>query len=156
MCTILCWHADVDECATANGNCSQLCNNTAGSFTCGCNEGYLLSSDGRGCEDVNECTSNTHDCQQNCINTIGSFICSCNPGYQRHSDQRSCSGKPFLRILVLVINSNVYLSCTVIDINECVVNTDGCDQGCQNTIGSFECTCSDGYILSSDGRACSG
>ena len=84
---------DINECATINGNCPQLCNNTVGSFTCGCNEGYLLSSDGRSCMDINECSSNTHDCQQNCINTIGSFNCSCNTGYQLHSDLRSCSGK---------------------------------------------------------------
>ena len=41
-----------------------------------------------------------------------------------------------------------------IDINECIANTDGCDQGCLNTIGSFQCTCDSGYVLSSDQRTC--
>lgn len=44
----------------------------------------------------------------------------------------------------------------IIDINECIANTDDCDQGCQNTVGSFLCTCRDGYVLSGDGRTCSG
>ncbi len=40
------------------------------------------------------------------------------------------------------------------DNDECLANTDGCDQVCTNTIGSFQCSCIDGYTLSSDGRSC--
>ena len=40
------------------------------------------------------------------------------------------------------------------DIDECTANTDGCDQGCTNTEGSFECTCSSGFTLSNDERTC--
>ena len=37
------------------------------------------------------------------------------------------------------------------DIDECIVNNNGgCDQNCTNTIGSFECSCTDGYYLMSD------
>ena len=42
------------------------------------------------------------------------------------------------------------------DINECTANTDGCDQGCVNTVGSFVCSCNNGYTLTSDGKTCSG
>ena len=38
--------ADVNECDKDNGNCSQMCTNTDGSFNCSCNSGYLLDSDG--------------------------------------------------------------------------------------------------------------
>ena len=40
------------------------------------------------------------------------------------------------------------------DIDECAENTDGCDQGCTNTAGSFVCSCDSGFTLSSDGRTC--
>jgi len=34
--------ADIDECATNNGGCSDdaSCTNTVGAFTCACNSGY--------------------------------------------------------------------------------------------------------------------
>lgn len=47
--------ADVDECATGNGNLCRngQCINTVGSFQCQCNEGYEVAPDGRTC--VGEC-----------------------------------------------------------------------------------------------------
>ena len=41
---------DVDECIDSNGGCAQICNNTVGSFTCRCNEGYLLNCDEISCD----------------------------------------------------------------------------------------------------------
>lgn len=43
--------ADVDECATGNGNLCRngQCINTVGSFQCQCNEGYEVAPDGRTC-----------------------------------------------------------------------------------------------------------
>lgn len=38
--------SDVDECATNNGGCAQVCSNTLGSFSCSCAAGYVLASDG--------------------------------------------------------------------------------------------------------------
>ena len=35
-------YVDEDECATNNGGCEHTCNNTAGSFTCSCNDGFEL------------------------------------------------------------------------------------------------------------------
>ena len=42
------------------------------------------------------------------------------------------------------------------DINECQRLLDDCQQECTNTIGSFNCTCRDGFILQDDGRTCEG
>ena len=42
------------------------------------------------------------------------------------------------------------------DIDECALDTDGCDQGCINTHGSFQCNCSEGYLLNEDGFTCDG
>ena len=40
---------DLNECAMSNGNCSQLCNNTFGSFDCDCSTGYELDMDKSTC-----------------------------------------------------------------------------------------------------------
>ena len=37
--------SDTDECSDGTHNCSQICTNTNGSFTCGCINGYLLDLD---------------------------------------------------------------------------------------------------------------
>ena len=42
--------ADINECATNNGGCAQICNNTAGSYQCSCRMGYTLNSDGHSCD----------------------------------------------------------------------------------------------------------
>ena len=36
---------------------------------------------------------------------------------------------------------------TTIDIDECITNNGGCEQLCTNTIGNFNCSCTDGYNL---------
>ena len=41
-----------------------------------------------------------------------------------------------------------------IDINEC--ETSRCQHSCVNTVGSFNCQCDRGYLLSSDGLNCEG
>ena len=41
---------DIDECATDNGGCSQVCVNKPGSFECKCNAGYVLADDKKTCK----------------------------------------------------------------------------------------------------------
>ena len=43
-----------------------------------------------------------------------------------------------------------------IDIDECASNNGGCNQTCNNTDGSFTCSCDSGYTLDSDRLGCSG
>ena len=43
-----------------------------------------------------------------------------------------------------------------LDINECSINSDNCDQLCTNTEGGFNCSCNDGFLLQSDMRSCIG
>ncbi len=42
------------------------------------------------------------------------------------------------------------------DVNECTANTDNCHDNavCDNTIGSFTCTCNEGFT--GDGVSCNG
>ena len=44
----------------------------------------------------------------------------------------------------------------LVDINECVEETDGCTQNCTNTNGSYICSCNTGYRLDSDRHSCYG
>ena len=44
----------------------------------------------------------------------------------------------------------------MLDIDECSDSFDGCSQICTNFEGSYECSCSDGYILDADGENCLG
>ena len=111
--------ADVNECATSNGDCDQVCTNTIGSHACSCMAGYdfELASTGdpltnarRQCfgikifnvrnivtflfvfnSDVDECSFANGRCQHICSNTIGSYSCSCDSGYQL-ANELDCEG----------------------------------------------------------------
>ena len=52
--------ADADECADQQNPCEQNCNNTVGSYQCGCRQGYQLVNDTQ-CEGIIMllCTVNT-------------------------------------------------------------------------------------------------
>lgn len=103
--------------------------------------------------DVNECALNRDNCAQNCINTNGGFRCSCRTGYSLLSNGYSCAGTASIVAFKKWNNFILYYS---IDINECAANNGGCAHNCQNTVGSFRCSCRTGYTLSSNGRSCNG
>lgn len=42
------------------------------------------------------------------------------------------------------------------DINECSLNNGGCEHGCENTVGGFECFCHPGYKLHWNKKDCIG
>ena len=45
-------HADINECTAGTHQCEQVCQNTVGSYTCACNSGFVLDSDGRSCDGI--------------------------------------------------------------------------------------------------------
>ena len=53
----LCISTDINECEL--GYCTQLCNNSEGSFTCSCQDGYTLEDDDRTC--VGKCITRSCD-----------------------------------------------------------------------------------------------
>ena len=63
-----------------------------------------------------------------------------------------------LIILCFVLQLVILLSQFCVDINECTINTDECDNNfmCINNIGSYECQCRSGFQLSSDKESCTG
>ncbi|XP_019615701.1 PREDICTED: uncharacterized protein LOC109463369 [Branchiostoma belcheri] len=70
---------------------------------------------------------------------------TCNPGYDLVGDSSStCQADR-------TWSSNVP-SCN--DIDECSAANGGCDHVCTNTLGSFQCSCVDGFNLNVDGHSC--
>lgn len=57
---------------------------------------------------------------------------------------------PFGYILI------IFAVFTCVDIDECTTGEAGCSQICKNTLGSFECSCDNGYELSYDSKTCDG
>ena len=44
----------------------------------------------------------------------------------------------------------------LIDVDECSINLHNCAHVCSNIVGSFNCSCQNGFILQPDGRTCEG
>ncbi|XP_041374591.1 fibrillin-1-like [Gigantopelta aegis] len=126
---------DIDECLVNNGGCDDLCINKRGFYDCRCEKrGWKLDKDDHTCIDVNECERyGQHLCRYgHCVNTEGSFRCVCNPGFQPNKHGMFCK-----------------------DVDECNVNNGGCEYGCKNTFGSFDCYCDQhGYKLAEDKFHC--
>lgn len=53
-------------------------------------------------------------------------------------------------------DAHVSLLLTFSDINECDNVNVGCMHSCNNTNGSYHCTCNSGYVLAADGHMCNG
>ena len=118
---------DINECANEmDNNCTQMCQNEIGSYSCGCNIGYTLDSDGYTCNGKSTIQISSHNFRY-CI----------------------------IIIIVIIIIKLVVLLLLDFDecVNEMDNN---CAQMCQNTNGSYSCECRDGYSLASNGYSCSG
>ena len=77
----------------------------------------------------NPCLQNNGGCEDECIFENFEKMCTCGEGFELESDGISC-----------------------IDIDECMGDPEVCDQICTNNVGSFECSCLQGYMK--DGNYC--
>ena len=109
--------------------------------------------------DVDECSESTDECNQICSNTVGSYVCYCNTGYELLSNQKTCVGKkqvstplPVCAIYLGIVCSSFSFS----DTNECGLSNGGCNQTCNNTVGSYACSCGSGWLLGNDSHDCDG
>lgn len=144
---------DINECLIANNSCvlqQQLCLNTIGNYSCHDCDPFFVSLDGFACVDKNEClhctnqTSNDPlvcpcDYMTNCTNLAPAYQCGdCPPGFRGRSDSAGGEGA---------------FGCE--DIDECA---EGYCYGpfgapiCNNTRGSFTCSCAPGYNLTGGGE----
>ncbi|XP_068106904.1 latent-transforming growth factor beta-binding protein 4 isoform X3 [Hyperolius riggenbachi] len=109
------------------------CEPRPGSYTCVCNNGYWLSTQGTHCIDMDECRQRPSPCANGrCENTVGSYRCACSAGFSTNPQGTECT-----------------------DIDECSSGQQLCTNGrCENTPGSYRCVCPAGFSLNAQGRAC--
>ena len=103
--------------------------------------------------DRDECALGISGCNQICTNTVGSYMCSCNPGYQIALNNRTCTGKHIASNMMVSFKQ---FTMQYVDMNECALGMHDCNQICTNTNGSYTCSCSPGYKISSNNRTCVG
>lgn len=89
---------------------------------------------------MNECAEHGHECAFRCHNTLGSYRCVCPYGYELAPDGKHCRGK----IPCLMLNHKTSLL-YFIDVNECLTEANNCNFHCKNLIGTFICTCPEGF-----------
>lgn len=146
---------DIDECVTqSNDTCyeedminNEICENTNGSFICNCRTGFRQETE-RNCVDLNECLSD-NNCTQVCVNTPGDYKCECRMGFQFTTEVANYSMNSTMNTTnttnVTRGEGNKGVEC--VDIDECRIQTDMCEQLCNNTIGSYNCSCVMGFNL---------
>ncbi|KAI8732014.1 mucin-4, partial [Biomphalaria glabrata] len=117
----------VNECLDPRLNtCQQTCQNSVGSYSCGCYKGFAYNASTNTCDDINECARQI----DRCINTLGNYRCSCTPGYVLNRDGYTC------------------------DVTSVCTNSSLCQYQCINVNGNETCFCPKGQALNSDLRTC--
>ncbi len=125
---IIIYLPDINECLLNTDNCEHSCMNAEGTYTCDCDDGFQLVSDGIHCSgqsnglfdmhnytnnvimivDINECETLNGGCEHNCVNTVSSFYCTCISGYELNENLLICDGKHYNYTLDLLIDKNFY------------------------------------------------
>ena len=96
--------------------------NLVGTYFCECNQGFRNPVATQQCDNIDECGEGLHVCHINadCTDTPGSYTCACLTGFD--GDGFDC-----------------------VDIDECLLGVDNCQQNCINLPGTFACACDRGY-----------
>ena len=138
----------INECDDETHACNEhaTCDDTDGSYTCTCDEGFTTHNNGqdvdgvKGCVNINECEAEVlrttgHSCDENatCRDNTGSYDCACNDGW--FGDGHSCE-----------------------NIDECTDGTHECDPNasCTDNDGSYDCTCNadSGFVEGKEAGKC--
>lgn len=84
---------DIDECSEGLADCEQLCVNTPGSFSCKCENGFLLRGDNKTCEESVTSNSETVAAASRCY-------ANCDTVLRLHDKVKSFSKSNSLQILL--------------------------------------------------------
>ncbi|KAH9524467.1 hypothetical protein Btru_054657 [Bulinus truncatus] len=159
---------DINECNYRPSVCQHLCINTPGGYGCSCLQDYSLNNDNITCHlDIDECSIGSHTCSQVCHNEKGYYTCSCKDGFTLHPDNHTCEACLFPyygKNCLHQCNCNGHGTCNsttgcvcdehwsgpncTTDVDECLIYHP-CPSGqiCNNTIGSYICSCPPGTQL---------
>ena len=113
-----------------------------------CNDNYFYA-------DVNECKLKISNCHEHadCMNTEGSYECQCKDGYQGNGIICTGISSDSMISMYDALNhrSGWFLN---LDIDECDTGLHDCDKNanCNNTNGSFLCTCKESSF--GNGKEC--
>ncbi|GAB1599636.1 mucin-like protein [Argonauta hians] len=159
-------------CTEVQKQCSKNCSNyhgcklNNGTEKCFCKLGYTKNA--TGCYDEDECQNNSLICgQARCTNTEGSYQCNCDVGFTFEKTSLICKscpkhkwGKDCMSTCHPRCEScNKTIGCVCPrgtngtnceDIDECRLGY--CNRNtseCQNLVGSYKCSCKNGYIMKS-------
>ena len=152
-----CKTIDCDTLPCGSGECI----NSNGTFTCICPDNYLQGNGNRQCQQCEagfELVTELGTCQDidecefypcgfgTCSNSEGSFNCICPDGFLAEDGYKQC------RTCESGFEPGIELG-TCQDIDECEL--DSCGYGsCSNSIGSFNCTCPDGFLAGEGNQQC--
>jgi len=154
----------MDSCTEAPCLHGGSCSAAAQGYTCNCAPGWT----GTNCEtNINECMNTPSPCDAHatCLDTDGSNTCTCNPGYAGTGKPEACtnidacvnhgcpSGYACTDKAPPALNDENGRTCA--DIDECAADSGRCGHGtCDNTTGSYTCTCETGYSNASTPGQC--
>ncbi|XP_069699509.1 fibrillin-2-like isoform X2 [Periplaneta americana] len=150
---------DINECVTNPNICRNgKCVNLQGSYRCDCYEGFEPSHDRKQCIDRRvgfcfrqlvggRCTSHTDG-----LMSVTRADCCCTMGAAWGPHCEICPTPTSDDYQDLCLESGY--SVDGHDVNECEQVPSPCKFACQNTDGSFICSCPIGFVLNPDGVSC--
>ncbi|XP_067936745.1 fibrillin-2-like [Watersipora subatra] len=155
---------DINECSSA-GSCKYgECRNLEGSFECLCPPGFVLLASGNACIDrrLGSCYMTAPSlgvamCSNSYPQRITKSQCCCSIGVGWGQDPGLCSACPKNGTKEYdtlcpdgggQVPTETMGQVTFTDLDECTVFPSLCAGGtCQNTYGSYKCTCPAGYVI---------
>ncbi|GJQ88324.1 hypothetical protein Trydic_g3801 [Trypoxylus dichotomus] len=155
---------DIDECESPQSCLYGQCTNLEGSFRCICPKNYELVPEGNACIDRRTSRCFLHaDHNALCTAPTADYVtkasCCCSVGRAWGPHCELCPREDSQEYLELCPGGMGYKPNTVTvvleDINECDEHEGLCKNGkCQNTFGSFICSCYEGFRLDESGVMC--
>lgn len=158
-----------DKCLTNNGGCQQNCQNTLESYYCTCNRGFQLENSNFTCNGINfskRRRRRSEESDEYFMNDIFSdgkqhVLSRSKRDINFHTGDYFCGYYPAAGGVSIFCFCKVNATTTVpvngtqcIDIDECSYDNGGCDQVCNNSQGSYSCSCESGFKMSPSGRSC--
>ncbi|CAH3197505.1 unnamed protein product, partial [Porites evermanni] len=145
---------DIDECSTNSHSCdaNAVCNNTVGSYACACKAGY--TGDGRTCTGKFRTCGSWITAVSNCSTMSSNLVTVHNQDENVYIQHRHNGERSWIGLNDRSVEGSFVWTNKEINLDECTTGSHSCDVNsvCQNTVGSYTCSCNAGYT--GDGKPC--